>query len=193
LRFSGGLEAVATFAAVTMLLKLANPVFSGISALLIPAVAKAHAAGGIPEARREALRWTGLGAVVLLPYYFALCLLPGLALRVCYGPGSPYLAAGMLLQLYVISRAVDYAAMAVGGVLAGLGQTRRDFAAQIVHTAVVLLACIPMTYAWGVRGIILGSIVASGSYVVVAMILLRGAMREPTAETERPPARRMAA
>ena len=64
------------------------------------------------------------------------------------------------------------------GVLAGLGQTRRDFAAQVVHTAVVLVACIPMTWAWGVRGIILGSIVASGSYVITAALLLRGAMRE---------------
>jgi O-antigen/teichoic acid export membrane protein len=193
LRFSGGLEAVATFTAVTMLLKLANPVFSGVGALLIPAVAKANAAGGIREAKREALRWTGLGAVVLLPYYAALCILPGIALRVCYGPGSPYLAAGMLLQLYVISRAFDYGAMAVGGVLAGLGQTRRDFAAQIVHTAVVLIACIPMTYAWGVRGIIVGSIIASGSYVVTAMLLLRGAMRETATVNELPPARRMAA
>jgi O-antigen/teichoic acid export membrane protein len=193
LRFSGGLEAVAMFTAVTMLLKLANPVFSGISALLIPAVAKAHATVGMHQARREALRWTGLGAAVLLPYYAGLCLFPGLALRMCYGSHSPYLAAGMLLELYVISRVVDYAVMAVGGVLAGLGQTRRDFTAQMVHTLVVLIACIPMTYAWGVRGIILGSIVASGSYVIVASLLLRGAMREAEAVSELPPARKIAA
>ncbi|HEX4123139.1 MAG TPA: hypothetical protein VHY37_00310, partial [Tepidisphaeraceae bacterium] len=95
LRFSGGLDAVAMFTALAMLLKLGNPVFSGISALLVPAVAKAHRVG-MHEARREALRWTGLGAMVLLPYYLGLCVLPGLALRLCYGAHSPYLAAGML-------------------------------------------------------------------------------------------------
>jgi O-antigen/teichoic acid export membrane protein len=193
LRFSGGLEAVAMFTAITMLLKLANPVFSGISAMLIPAVARAHASAGMHEVRREALRWFALGAAMLLPYYLGLCLLPGLALRVCFGSHSPYLMIGTLMQLYVIGRAVEYVGMTAGGVLAGIGQTRRDFAAQVVHTAVVLVACIPMTWAWGVRGIVLGSILASSTHTLVAVLLLRGAMRQAEKVKDVMPARRLAA
>jgi len=160
LRVFQGLIATAMFTIVALPLKLANPVILALGSLLVPAVSRSFHSGGLPAARRTALRYAGLGSIVLLPYFLLLVLIPTLPLALIFGRHSPYLSYAPLLRLYTINMIVYYGEFCLSSWLAGLGESRANFFAQCFNVLATLIITLPAGAVWGARGIILGGIAA---------------------------------
>ncbi len=165
LKWSHGLMETAMFAALVQLFKLANPIMSSMSGLIVPAVARTSAVNGTRASTRMAIRYTAFGALLLTPYFLILALFPGTALRLLYGEHSPYLGEANLLRMYVANYVVVYFSATTGAWLAGLGQSRWTFHAQLLNIAVTLFIGLPLTAYFGVIGLIIGGLVSSTSGV----------------------------
>lgn len=161
LRYFHGLEATAAFAAMVLPLKLANPILLGTSNLLIPAVSRSNSTGGLRAAFHAAMKYWAVGAVLVLPYFALLVMIPSFCLAVLVGRQSPYLAYAPLLRLYTFSMIVYYIEFCLGGWLAGLGESRSNFHVQIVNAMATLLIALPATARFGMNGLVYGTVAAA--------------------------------
>jgi O-antigen/teichoic acid export membrane protein len=160
LKWVHGDPACAAFGVIVGLMKLANPIMVSIGNLIVPAVARLQEHEGIRAARRIAWRYTAFGAGLLSLLFIPCLILPDLMLRLFYGWKTPYVEHAFELRLYVLNYAMAYVAAALGSWQAGLGHSRLSFYAQVVNVVVTLAVGLPMTYAWGVIGLVLGSMLA---------------------------------
>lgn len=189
LRWFYGTAECAIYGAILGVLKLANPIVSGISNLVVPAVAQINAQYGSRGARKTALRYIGVATVILVPYFVALVIAPEFALRLFYGNETPYAQYWQLLRLFVINYTLSVTATFVGAWLLGLGHSRLAFWTQLVNMIVSLLVGLPLTYLLGARGFILGGMVACIAIAVSDLYFLWrvGATNDRPAVRDIPP------
>lgn len=162
---------VAAFAALCLLLKLGNPLMTSASSLIIPAVARATTVSPRP-ARAIALKYGGAIGALAAPYCVAIIALPTLALRLLYGPTSPYLQYGGLLRIAVINYSMLFGITVVSAALNGLGRTRDSFVAQCGYVLATLVIGLPMTVRFGVAGVTWGSFWAILSALLIGTCAL---------------------
>jgi O-antigen/teichoic acid export membrane protein len=187
LKWRWGLDACAVFAAIAALFKLANPLMSSITGLIVPAVARAVAQADAKAATRMAVRYIALGAAMLMPYFFVLAVFPAQLLRVFYGANSPYVQEAMLLRLFVGNYTACYLLATIGGWLSALGRTRYNFYTQVVNIIVTLLVGLPLTARWGVAGLIIGGLIAASTSAVATAYFIHKIEQLPAPPQPPPP------
>jgi O-antigen/teichoic acid export membrane protein len=200
LRFSRGLDAVATFAALFAVTKLANPVTSSLCGIITPAAARASAAGGPRASIKVALKYVVLGGVIVtIPFTFVF-IMPAATLRMLYGAGSPYIVQAHLLRLVLPIYAMMYISFVTSAWLSGLGHSRAGFVAQCVTVVATVSIPFPLTVFFGVPGLLWGALIAlfCGAAAGVGLLLRvlsksSEVLRLQQAATLRGPAQRYAA
>jgi glycosyltransferase involved in cell wall biosynthesis len=178
LQGTAGASEVARFSALATMLNLTNPVMITISGLIVPAVAAARCDG--PAAVRGiALRYALLGAILLLPYFTVLMLMPRLAMVAFYGADSPYLGLTGYLRVFVAGYAMMYGVMICTGVLNGLEQAHGTFVAAVVASAANAVSTVPLAIRFGLIGATLGGVPPVILQLLVAAWMVRRAARAP--------------
>jgi O-antigen/teichoic acid export membrane protein len=168
-------EDVTRFTAINLPIKLTTPVLTSIGGLIIPAVARAASQRNWKQSRRSALRYAGLGAMVVGPIFAVIAIAPGTCLHLLYG--TRFSGTAPLLRLWVINCVVSYVAMVLNSWLAGLKEPRYQFLGQMVHMAAVLTISLPATAIWGVKGLILGGLCSTLFDTAALLYFLRQADR----------------
>lgn len=177
LKAKHGVDATAAFGVIVALFKLANPVISSVTNLIVPGVAQAAAHGGPRATVRVASRYFLFGVALLGPYFLILGFLPGLSLKAFYGFKTEYVMYAPLLALFVINYAVKYVSDTIGAWLLGLGHSRLGFYTQMANIVATLLVGLPMTWYWGLWGLIVGGIFAITCTALAAGYYLRRVIR----------------
>lgn len=182
LQASHGDEACAIFGAIVNMLKLANPIMSSMANLIVPAVARESATHGLRAARRIALRYIGFGAALLAPYFALLLIFPHWMLQRFYGVNSPYADYSQWLRLFVLNYMVAYIAQTIGSWLAGLQHSKLGFHTQLVNVIVTLAVGLPLTYKYGVRGLVFGGLIAIFATALTSAYYIRVIWKQTPAE-----------
>jgi len=168
-----GITVVAEYQAIVNLVRVANPVISGISNVIVPSAAHARRESGILDAWRGAVRHAMQGAALLMPYFLILLIAPHHVLSVIYGHASPYVNDGGALRLYVAANIIFYFAQMLLTFLAAVEQTRAVFWAQCWSTAATILISLPLTAYFGLYGVIGGVAISIVVRFVAAVIAVR--------------------
>jgi O-antigen/teichoic acid export membrane protein len=168
-----GLNVVAEYQAIVNLLRVANPIISGISSVIVPSAAHARRESGIRDAWQTTARHAMHGAILLMPYFMILLVVPRQALSLIYGHDSPYVHIGNALRLYVAANVIFYFAQMVLTFLAAIEQPRAVFWAQCWTTAVTILISLPLTACFGLYGVIGGVAISILVRFFSAMFYLR--------------------
>lgn len=176
LQWRHGAAACGVFAAIALPFKLANPVMSSMTGLILPAVARASARQGMKAATRTAVRYIILGAVILLPYFLLLAIFPSQLLKLLYSVDSPYVEYGHWMRLFVANYVTVYFLFVLGAWLSALSRARWNFYAQVANIFATLLVGLPFTAVWGVPGVIVGGLVAAGSAAAATIYFIYRAM-----------------
>ncbi len=172
-------EESAKLSAVATILGVSHPIMFGLGNLLIPAVAKAFRDEGVFTAQSVAWRYGIQGAILLLPYYLGLLLVPEVALQLFYGSQSPYLELGTPLRLFVIVYVFNYALQIVSALLRGLEQSRTTFWSQLLSSGIAVTIGLPLAALLGVIGATLGSLLAAWVGVMSNLVFLRRISSKP--------------
>jgi O-antigen/teichoic acid export membrane protein len=169
-----GYADVGNFQALASLLKLTNPMVQAMSGLIVPAVA----AAGRP---RAALKYILLGGSILAPYFLLLLIVPGFVLSVLYGDRAAEYAPYVLeLRLSVATATAGYATAMLLAVLAGMGQARAYFYAQVINTITSILFIIPAAAIYGWTATLIAGLCAMILTGLTAfLLLLRIRKQEP--------------
>jgi O-antigen/teichoic acid export membrane protein len=173
LRYRHGAAEVAAYIALSNLLGVTNPILTGMSNLIVPAVAKAKAERGLRAAKNAAASYSLQGAALLLPYYLLLVLVPGLILRLFYGKASPYLPLTTPLRLFVAIYAMYYLSQTLSGLFNGLGESRWTFYAQLSAAITNSMIALPLAAVVGLLGALYGGIVPMLLQVGMGLYFLR--------------------
>jgi O-antigen/teichoic acid export membrane protein len=179
LRFSHGLEAVAAFTALFAVTKPVNPVASSLCGIITPAVARASASDGPKASIRIAMKYALVGCAILLPPFTLVFLVPTLTLKLLYGAHSHYVSNGNLLRMALFDYASMYVNVILNAWLSGLGESRASCFAQGFTVAATALIALPLTAAFGVAGLVWGSLVAVSCGAAAALFFLMRALKKP--------------
>jgi O-antigen/teichoic acid export membrane protein len=153
---------VAIFSAIVYCFKLANPLTNSLGSLITPAVARASTTD-MKQASRSAFRYILLGAAMLAPYYLLLFIFaPQILEYFSHGHEKPYWQYYNLLRLFVVNYSAVYLLAVLCAWLGGLGRSRYNFYVAVVNIIVTLLIGLPLTYLYGVLGLILGGLFSAG-------------------------------
>ncbi len=180
LRYYHGAGEIAAYQAVANLLNVSNPIFAGIAGLIVPAVAKARAEGGLIAARSAAVKYAVQGAALLMPYFLILAIVPHFALQHFYRAGSPYLAYTTPLRLFVGVYSLYYVSQMISGFLNGLGESRWTFYAQAAAAAANGMFCLPLAAMFGFVGVAWGGIAPMLAQLVVCAYFARSLFKPQT-------------
>lgn len=183
LKWQHGLTACGVFNAIVQVFKLANPIMNGMTALIVPAVARAAVDEGFSSAKSAAMRYIGLGAALLSPYFLVLAVLPTWSLATFYSSDSPYVQHGTWLQLFVMNFTCVYFSAVMSSWLMGLGKSQWNFYVQVICVVVTLVIGLPMTYAWGVAGVTIGGLISALSAAVCSGWFIHKAHVQAKADT----------
>jgi O-antigen/teichoic acid export membrane protein len=165
-----------SLAAINLPIKITNPVITSIGGLIIPAVANAASKHNWEQTRRSAVRYAGLGAMIIFPIFAFVAIEPRLCLHFLYDRfNTP--STAHLLRLWVINCTVQYIATILSSWLAGLKEPRYQFFAQMVHVVSVIVLSLPATAIWGIRGLILGGLCTTIIDTLALLYFLRLADR----------------
>jgi O-antigen/teichoic acid export membrane protein len=162
-----------------------------MAGLIVPAVAVAASRSGIGGARRMAVRYGALGAVMLLPYYALILVVPELVIRIFTKHNPAYAGLATPLRLFVLAYVVVLPGQVLRSLLEGLGRTRAAFVAQAAFSATTLLISLPLAARFGLTGAVWAGVFPAAAYVAVSSLMLRrvGAeMSAPGFEVVRPSA-----
>jgi O-antigen/teichoic acid export membrane protein len=169
--FRHGLDANAIFSAVVFGFKLANPVMSSMGGLITPAVARASTTS-MPQASRQAIRYGLFGAALLLPYFVCLLIFAPQILTWLSHGDKPYYQYPHLLRLFVANYSAVYLSSVIYAWLGGLGHSRYNFYASLVNIVVTLVIGLPLTWFYGVGGLIVGGLCSAGISALAAMYFI---------------------
>lgn len=123
-------------------LGITNPFLLAMLALIVPAAAKAHGEKGLAAAWEVSSKYGKRFAMVILPYYLALFLAPGLVTSLFYGLSSRYLRSALFLRWLVLAYAFTYVAQVMGGFLRAIERMEVDFAANTAAAVAVVISFI---------------------------------------------------
>lgn len=145
-----GTAKVASFQSLLSVLRITNPVMFAMGSVLIPTVAAGQrkSSAGLSAAWRYGF----FGALILLPYFAAILISPGLVLRILYGAGSPYAALGVELRVLVLGSVLVYAEHILGMYYYGLSRGDVALRCELVAAAVAVLAGFSLVRRAGVLG-----------------------------------------
>jgi len=144
--------------AILNLLRLANPLAIVVATLITPAAA---AARNMHRAKMVTLRFTLIGAALMVPYLAALVLLPQHSIALAYGWDSQFLSYSSVVQVFAISVAFVYAAGVAGALLNGVERSRLSFIGQMTYAAGFLFIAMPLTALYGMPGAAWGWFIAA--------------------------------
>ena len=116
--------------------------------------------GGQRMARSVSIRFALQGLMILLPFYLLLVVFPTWAIQILYGANTPYLGLENELRIYVIWYLVLYTASVLGAYLNGLERARHHFQAQLIHALGAAVIALPLTYWFGLTGMLIGGVIA---------------------------------
>jgi len=177
-----GTVAAGAVQAVTNLLGVSHPVMFGMSGLVVPLTAHTAAREGRPAAARAAIHFTLQGVAMLVPYYLILLLVPHLALRIFYGPTSPYLAYAGAVRWFAIGYTFLYLAQMLGGLMNGLESNKEAFNAQAAAMAITAFVALPMAALGGVTWACAGVALASITRFAASVWLMQPVIRQTDAK-----------
>lgn len=143
---------LAGYQAMATILGISHPVLFSLCNIIMPAVAKANAESGIRAARAVGMKYALQGALLVLPYYAVVILIPDLVLRLFYGADSHYLDLGYTLRLFAICYMIQLVSQVVLAMLNGLEKTSVNFHAQLAAAMVTVVALVPLTAYTGLVG-----------------------------------------
>lgn len=142
----------AFFQAALNIINLSNPVLIGLCNVIPQTAARSRMKHGYASAWRATRGLLLLGAVPLGIYFFGVIAFPDAMLRVVYGPGSPYLALGLALQLLTLGAIMSYPADIVGSYLLGVDESRLAFIANLAGGGAALALGVPLSLSYGLTG-----------------------------------------
>ncbi|MBZ5516212.1 MAG: oligosaccharide flippase family protein [Acidobacteriia bacterium] len=167
----GGLAAVGGFKA---LMNLASPVgqaFVAVSLLSLPHASQVFHEAGSAGSERLRLRLSLLYAGGPALYWVLVCFLREPILRHLYA--GKYLAMGGLVTWVALGSTLRIAATAQAIVLRSMQSPHVVFWAYLIGGMTTLLAGIPLTSIWGLRGAVMTLTISSGMALAVAYMLAR--------------------
>lgn len=168
-----GITEAASFQALINLVGVANPVMLSMSNLIVPSVAQSRHKAESRFALRKTTQVATQGAIFLLSYYLVLIAAPVFALRLFYGPGSPYLQLATPLRILVAAYVLVFASHVLGAVFFGLGHSRSVWKANALGATATLLIGIPLAWKMGALGAAFTLFLAVLVEVVVLTLTLR--------------------
>jgi O-antigen/teichoic acid export membrane protein len=187
---SHGDGAVGRFAAVSNLLRIANPLFITLATLIVPAVALVSASGQnrktLGAAWRASRHYGIRGMVLLAPYWLALLIFPGQALALLYHHRPEYRGLENDVRIFVGISVLSIINAVLASLFNGLRRSRRALVAQLVGAAACVVITIPMTIMIGLPGLLLGTLVSNGAMaasLAVLYLLLRREIDNPAQPT----------
>ena len=133
---------------------------TGVAAVLLPKTALAHTSGDIASVRRYYLTGTFLTTVVLRSRFVAVWALSPWILQLWLGNSMP--AMRVILPLVLIHTVVGGSSAVGRSVLLGMGKVKPFTAAVLIAGVanVILSVLFAWCLGWGLRGIVLGTIIA---------------------------------
>jgi O-antigen/teichoic acid export membrane protein len=170
-----GPAAAAAFQAVLNIANLANPIAFGLSNIILPAVAQAHATGTMRSAWRAAQTYIIIGATLLSFCVIPVMLMPHTVLVLFYGATSPYVHLESAVGVMVLAVALNSVAEMMSTFIHGVGSAKLAVWMNGISLGVVALL-LPLVGLHGVAGCALilcaGKVVRliAGSYIVARML-----------------------
>jgi O-antigen/teichoic acid export membrane protein len=164
-----GRAAVAEMFAILTLLKLTSPMINLIVSLIVPAAARAHETKGLSAAEHVAVKYSLLGAAILLPYFMLLIIFPSPVIHLFYGATSVYAGDANVLRLYVAWAALTYGASTIAAFFNAIHQSRLSMIAQVVNAGVSLLIGLPMALMGGLLAAAAGTVLAVAAQLAVLL------------------------
>jgi O-antigen/teichoic acid export membrane protein len=116
-----GPAAAANFQSVLNIANLANPITLGLSNIIMPAVAQAHATGSIRHAWRVASIYIIIGVTLLSFFVIPVMLMPETVLVLLYGANSPFANLSEAVNLMVLAVAFNAIADLMNQFIFGVG------------------------------------------------------------------------
>jgi O-antigen/teichoic acid export membrane protein len=170
-----GPAAAAAFQAVLNIANLANPITFGLSNIILPTVAQAHAAGSMRSAWRAAQTYMIIGATLLSFCAIPVMLMPHTVLALFYGANSPYAHLERAVGLMVLAVAIHSIAEMMNTFIHGVGSAKLAVWMNGISLGVAALL-LPFVGLHGVAGcaLVLASArvvrLIAGSYIVAWML-----------------------
>jgi O-antigen/teichoic acid export membrane protein len=177
---SHGNAAMGQYAALSNLLRIANPLFITLATLIVPAVAMVSASASHSEGNQSRMLWEawhvsrhfGLhGAALLLPFWAILLLFPEHAIALLYPRRPEYLGLTWDLRMFVCVSALTLINIVVASTFNGLRRNRRAMAAQVVGAGACLVVTIPLTIWLGLEGLLIGMMVSNATVAATLIAL----------------------
>ena len=178
--FHGNAE-VARFWVLGQIMGVTNPVIISMAGLIVPAASAALAGSGDLRgaAKKVGLGFGLQGAVLLVPFFLFVFVMPQLALRVFARDNGAYLDLTTHLRLFVIAYFLTFPGHVMLALLNGLSRPRLAFVAQCAFSATTLLVSLPLAAAFGLTGAVWGGLVPAAAYATATFYMLRRASAEP--------------
>jgi Na+-driven multidrug efflux pump len=177
------------YAALSNLLRIANPIFITLATLIVPAVAliavKGHNPRMLSAAQRVTRDFALRAAALLLPYWSLLLLFPSHAILLLYPRRPEYRGLDTELRMFVGISVLTMINLLLASIFNGMGRNRRALVAQIAGAAACVVVTIPLTIRLGLEGILIGTLV-SNAVVVVTQIGLYRVLKHDLREAEAP-------
>ena len=168
--------------AISNLLKLCNPVMSGVAGLITPAAARKLSTEGVRGAERISLKFAILGTAMLAPYLLFIALLPTFTMKLLYGANTPFVGFPGLVRMCVMGYWVIFASAVLTAFLNGVGKARYTFYGQIVSAVGQFAILMPANIVFGLQGYIWGGTANAIIQLLFLLILARRGIREVRAE-----------
>jgi O-antigen/teichoic acid export membrane protein len=173
---TAGTTATAALQAGLNIANMMNPIIFGIGNAIPQVAAHTHKDGGVIGAWRAAYGYILFGLAPILLICAAAVLVPGLLLRLAYGPSSPYLAAAPGLQLLAVAGVLDYIAEMISKTLLGVQAGRLASAVNVVAVGVAAALALALIGPLGMVGACLALSIANlvrmtGGVIAITMLI----------------------
>lgn len=173
LGWSHGPKEIANFAAIAVLLKVANPIMQTVSGLIVPASAKSLAEGGMAAARRMAFKMSAVGALALAPIFLVLLVFPQWCLWTAFHGKFSGPQFDFALRLIVLNNAVIFLTLVTSSFFNGVHHARLAFYGQLAGSIAMFAVLLPMNIAYGWMGYVVGGLLQGAVQLAVLLLLLR--------------------
>jgi O-antigen/teichoic acid export membrane protein len=185
---SHGDASMGQYAALSNLLRIANPMFITLATLIVPAVALVSASGNHPGMLADAWRvsrgYALRGLALLLPYWLLLLAFPNFAISLLYHGRPQYVGLGLDLRIFVGISTLTLINAVFASTFNGLRRNRRALMAQVIGAAFCLVLTLPLTIRFGLQGLLTGMLVSNAAVALSLIVLYYLLTRELRAATE---------
>jgi O-antigen/teichoic acid export membrane protein len=162
---SHGDAAMGQYAAISNLLRIANPLFITLATLIVPAITLVAPNDQGPSTLRAAWRagWHyGLrGAALLVPYWSILLIIPLHAIRLLYPHRGEFDSLSNDLRLFVGVSITTLLNAVLISIFNGLRRNRRALIAQAGGVVACAALTLPLTFHFGLRGLLIGTLISN--------------------------------